>query len=82
MQGKFGMEERVVGKSPASEFILSTYNPRVAVFSTPAAAEIASKNNLTLPQLFAPFTRVQTDGKYKLRLAKTPCYVTDFNRAG
>lgn len=53
------------GKIPvgATEFVLSTYNPRVAVFSTSAASAIAAKNNLTVPQLIAPFTRVQTDGK-------------------
>jgi hypothetical protein len=46
----------------AKEFILSTYNARVAVLCSPAAETVVSKNNLKFTQLLMPFTKVGAEG--------------------
>lgn len=47
---------------PAKEFVLSTYNPYVAVICSPTAESVVAKNNLKFAQLLLPFTRLTTEG--------------------
>jgi len=59
-EGGTGMVNNVPS---AKDFIMSTYNPRVAVLASPAVDLVMAKSNLTFVDLIRPFTKVSTDGK-------------------